>query len=379
MSKQSFSAAQREAIWLAHSSKCAYTREPLDISNFHIDHVIPETLNKKPDLRLETLTKLGLTQDFDLLGWENLLPCRPGANLQKSATVFDPAHVHFFLGVAAAKKPDVIDNLNKIEQRKTRGRAIILLQQCLERGDLSVDEVAQVLEKYREVPEAIFELLQGMQFVDAEEVTTVSKTDLETFRDRPVRLGENTYINGLTLTNDENEECLVITCREFEKALSQGFYAKTTFDMKMATWFEHQCGLLSALETADAPAQSFITIPKVSIVDLSLIPFSLFPNIGELEDTIAPSVSYQDKVDDGTLIIKRVSQNILRVESSSMGQQLIEVIRADLNGDGIEDILLFEYCYATKGTLGFGGVKMITRLSQTGMFELVFPSKLCGC
>ena len=97
-----------------------------------------------------------------------------------------------------------------------------------------------------------------MQFVDAEEVTTVSKTDLETFRDRPVRLGENTHINGLTLTNDENEECLVITCREFEKALSQGFYAKTTFDMKMATWFEHQCGLLSALETADAPAQSFL-------------------------------------------------------------------------------------------------------------------------
>ncbi len=258
MSKQSFTAAQREAIWLAHASKCAYTRELLDISNFHIDHVIPEMLVEKPDLRAETLTKLGMPQDFDLLGWENLLPCRPGANLQKSANVFDPAHVHFFLGVAAAKKPDVIDNLNKIEQRKTRGRAIILLQQCLERGDLSVDEVAQVLEKYREVPEAIFELLQGMQFVDAEEVTTVSKTDLETFRDRPVRLGENTHINGLTLTNDENEECLVITCREFEKALSQGFYAKTTFDMKMATWFEHQCGLLSALETADAPAQSFL-------------------------------------------------------------------------------------------------------------------------
>ena len=379
MSKQSFTAAQREAIWLAHASKCAYTRELLDISNFHIDHVIPEMLVEKPDLRAETLTKLGMPQDFDLLGWENLLPCRPGANLQKSANVFDPAHVHFFLGVAAAKKPDVIDNLNKIEQRKTRGRAIILLQQCLERGDLSVDEVAQVLEKYREVPEAIFELLQGMQFVDAEEVTTVSKTDLETFRDRPVRLGENTHINGLTLTNDENEECLVITCREFEKALSQGFYAKTTFDMKMATWFEHQCGLLSALETADAPAQSFITIPKVSIVDLSLIPFSLFPNIGELEDTIAPSVSYQDKVDDGTLIIKRVSQNILKVESNTMGQQLIEVIRADLNGDGIEDILLFEYCYATKGTLGFGGVKMITRLSPDGMFELVPPSKSCSC
>lgn len=137
VSKQSFTAAQREAICLAHSNKCAYTRETLDISSFHIDHVVPEALNEKPDLRAETLAKLGLPKDFDLLGWENLLPCRPGANLQKSATVFDPAQVHFFLGVAASKKPDVIENFEKIERRKNRGRAIILLQQCLERGELS--------------------------------------------------------------------------------------------------------------------------------------------------------------------------------------------------------------------------------------------------
>jgi len=66
-----------------------------------------------------------------------------------------------------------------------------------------------------------------------------------------------------------------------------------------------------------------------------------------------------------------VSQNLLRIESAAMGQQLIEVARADFNGDGIEDILLFEYCYATGGTLGFGGIKIITRLSSDGMFELV--------
>jgi hypothetical protein len=87
----------------------------------------------------------------------------------------------------------------------------------------------------------------------------------------------------------------------------------------------------------------------------------------------------QHKVNDGSLVIKRVSQNLLIVESGGMGQQLIEVARADLNGDGFDDILLFEYCYATEGTLGFGGVKMITRLTPTGMFELMPPSKSCDC
>lgn len=116
MSKQSFTAAQREAIWLAHSQKCAYTGELIDISNFHIDHVIPETFNEKPDLLAETLAKLELPKDFDLLGWENLLPCCPRVNLQKSATVFDPVNLRFYLICAATKKRSVIDNLNKIER-----------------------------------------------------------------------------------------------------------------------------------------------------------------------------------------------------------------------------------------------------------------------
>ncbi|WP_251961815.1 hypothetical protein [Pseudomonas sp. Marseille-Q5299] len=378
MSKQAFTAAQREAIWLAHSRKCAYTRELLDISNFHIDHVVPETLADKSVLLEETLARLGLPKEFDLFGWGNLLPCRPGANLQKSATVFEPAQIHFFLGVAASKKQEVVDNLEKIERRKNRGRAIILLQQCLERGELSAEEVGRLLEEYAEAPEAIFELLEGLQFTDEEEVTVVSKSDLESLLDRPVRLGENSHIDGVTLTNDNGEQWLVRTCREYESAHADGFYALTTFDMKMAAWFEHQCGLLKALQAASISSASYVSSPKVGIVDLSLMPFSFFPSMGEVEEEHEPSVSYQDKLDDGVLTIKRVSQNLIVVESDSMGQKLVEVMRADLNGDGIEDILLFEYCYAIGGTFGFGGIKMITRSAPQSMFELVPPCDSCA-
>jgi hypothetical protein len=37
MAHQKFSAAEREAIWLAHEKKCAYTRELIDVSSFHIE------------------------------------------------------------------------------------------------------------------------------------------------------------------------------------------------------------------------------------------------------------------------------------------------------------------------------------------------------
>lgn len=374
MAEQSITAVEREAILRAHAGRCAYTRELLDISNFHIDHVLPESLAENPVELKATLDKLGLSKDFDLRGWENLLPCRPGANLQKSATVFDPAHTHYFLGVAAAKKPDVVENLQQIEHRKNRGRAILLLHQCLERGELSGGEVADILQQYAEAPEAIFELIEGMRFADTEEIRLVARADLESLRDRPIRLGENTGIDVVTLTNDGKEQCLVRTCKEYDEAVGAGFYALTTFDMKMASWFEHQCGLLTALQSAAAPTASYISKPRKSILDLSLVPFSFFPQIGELDPDTDRSGSYQDKVDNGSLVIKRVSHNLLQiVEPGGMGQQLIEVARADFNGDGVEDILLFEHCFATEGTLGYGLVRIITRTSPTGMFETISP------
>jgi hypothetical protein len=57
-----------------------------------------------------------------------------------------------------------------------------------------------------------------------------------------------------------------------------------------------------------------------------------------------------------------------------MGQHLVEVARADFDGDGIEEILLFEYCYATHGTLGFGGVTILRRRGPNALFERVTPA-----
>jgi hypothetical protein len=372
MSTQTFSAAEREAIWLAYDKKCAYTRELLDVSSFHIDHVIPESLAQDPAALKRLKTELGLPDNFDIFGYGNLIPCRPGANLQKGALLLDTAHIHFFLGIASSKKDEVEANLVRIEKRKNRGRAIVLLQQCLERGDLSPEEVSDILQRYSDRPEEIFELLEGMQFADSAEVRFVAKAEIETLRDRPIRLGSNDHIDGVTLTNDANETRHIRTCREYDEAIQQGYFAYSNFDIKMSTWFEHQCGLLKSLYAATSPAKSFTSNPRVSILDLELLPFSFFPQFGERDQTIDPASTYQSKVDDGTLVVKRVRQNLLQIrEPEGMGQQLVEVARADFNGDGIEDILLFEYCYATHGTLGYGGIRLITRTSPDGKFEVV--------
>jgi hypothetical protein len=76
--------------------------------------------------------------------------------------------------------------------------------------------------------------------------------------------------------------------------------------MKMAVYFEHQCGLLKALQAATTPYSSFVSKPRVGVVDLELLPFSMFPVLGPDEDGVPTSLStYQDKVNDGLLSLRR--------------------------------------------------------------------------
>jgi hypothetical protein len=104
MANQKFSAILREAIWIAHSKRCAYTHELVDLASMHVDHIIPEHLATKPDEFAAVRATLGLPADFELFGLENLLPAKPGANLQKGDLTLNAAGAHFFLNIAASKK-----------------------------------------------------------------------------------------------------------------------------------------------------------------------------------------------------------------------------------------------------------------------------------
>ncbi len=366
---QKFNAAEREAIWLAHSKKCAYTRRLLDVSNFHIDHVLPMSLAKDVTLLNSIIKEYDLPDNFNIRGYENLLPCHPTVNLQKGDLLLD--QTRYYLSIAASKKASVETNIKNIEKRDARGRAILLLLQCLKRGDLTPNEISEILQQHPERSEPIFELIEGMQFADVTEIKIITKTDIENLCDLPICFGENNHIDSLTLTNRKDETVKVQTCREYESALEQGYFAYTTFDIKMSTWFRHQCGLLKALQTAITPQYSFISTPRVGVINLELIPVSFFPWMEDEVESVGLSATYQDKVKVGELIVKEVSQNSLCIEDEVMGQSLVEVVKSDFNRDGFEDILLFEYCYATHGTLGNGGVRILTRKTANGKFEIL--------
>ena len=224
--------------------------------------------------------------------------------------------------------------------------------------------------------EVTFELIKDIKFADGTEVKSITKADIDRLRDLPVWMGANDHIDRLRLTHKQKETLHVRTCREYDSAIERGYYADTGFEVKMSVWFKYQCGLLNALETATIPRKSFISEPKVGVINLELLRFSLFPYLGERSSREAARDSkktYQNMVDAGVLKVQRAEKDVLQIEDDGMWQGLEEVVRADFNNDGIEDILVFEYHRAIGGTHGSGGIIVLTRKSVDGKLEEVRP------
>ena len=225
--------------------------------------------------------------------------------------------------------------------------------------------------------EVIFELIEGIKFADGTEVKSIAKDDIDSLRDLPIRLGENHGIDGVTLSNSKVGKIHVRTCREYDEARKKGYYPISTFDITMAMFFKKPCGLLNALAKASLPRESFISDAEVGIVNLELLSYSVFPYLGEAkspqEAKKDSETTYQQKIETGELVVIEKAKHVLRIQEDDMVQSLREMVRADFNNDGIEDILLFEYHWVTKGTLRFGGIIVLTRKSMNGKFEVVRP------
>lgn len=371
MPKQKFPAVVREAIWRAHNEKCAYTGQQVDLDSLHIDHIIPERLADNPEELSRVLADYGLPPKFDVNGYANLLPARGGVNLRKAEDIFSPETGRFFLEMAGKKKTKIEENIERLERAKNRSRALFLLQRQIENGSLAPEDVAKILAECGSRPQEIFTLLEGLKFSDKEEIWAVSKSEIEELKSRPIVIGD--YKDGLSLYDDQGREMVVKSCRDYDAATKDGYYARDNVTIKASSLFEHQCGLLSALAKSTIPRDSYLGNPRVGITDLALLPISLFPCVDdERSGRFDPDTSYQTQVSQGGLVVQRVTSNSLTIqELEGMGQVLIEAARADFNGDGLEDILVLEYVYATHGTLGYGGTMVLTRTSPNARFERI--------
>jgi len=373
MARRQLTHLERQAMWGAYEHKCAYTQEFVPFEDMHVDHILPLQLENAPEQLRALLYQLDLPPAFNLNGLENLLPCKPGVNTRKNDRVLNHSSAHHFLGIADSKKATIEKNIVNLRRQLQQGKVVSMILSAIEQGEISREEAAELLRSTSLTDKDPFSLLRGLRFSDEPEILEISKGSISSLRSKPVWSGgPQDRSEGLHLNHEDGRTMSVHTCEEYDQARSQGFFPLTTYAMKMATYFEQHCGLLAVFENAQRPIRSYIETPKVGIIDLNLIPLSLFPNMGESPwtDEELRGLTYQDKVNSNELAVQRVRQNeLLIVQPDGLGHHLIEAARADFDGDGIEDILVFSYEFSVQGTFGYGGITLLTRKEPGVRFE----------
>ena len=216
-----------------------------------------------------------------------------------------------------------------------------------------------------------FELATPIKFADGSEKKSFTKAEIEALRDLPIDMGGSKF--DATLANKQDKR-VVRTCREYDEALSAGYRPASNADIALAAWFKYPCGTLQLLERATRPKRSFL--PQ-ELFDLKLLPLKLFPIVSDYEQTYGRDIedeTYHDQAEKGELEVIEKTPHKFRCKLRGLKQYLTEVVRADFNGDGTEDILLSEAVYAIGATYHTYDLIILTRKSSEAKYESIFQS-----
>lgn len=196
--------------------------------------------------------------------------------------------------------------------------------------------------------------------------TEIAALDVSRLRNTPLNEGPS-----LTMIGPHEKSRQVKTIREMEDAEREGFYASTNADMAGHSYFRLVSDLLDAVLLARESKATFL----VPISRADLLParyLSLYMNT-EDPDYLHSIPSYKN------LTIAEMAKGGIAsiIESGPVNLQvragvdchLVELLRGDLDGDGIEDMLVWQGCRAIGGSMAWGSSIAFTRLDNAAPFS----------
>lgn len=143
------SAVHRYAIFTVHREKCYQCGRPLNLLEYQVDHVIPQILGA--DAVQKLLVEYGRPANFDLQGFENLLPsCAPCNREKNDSTLDSSVLVQRWLQRAADRKPEVLALIERTLRENEIALLLNKIQQHSEAGNLEAmhHDVLQQLSMY---------------------------------------------------------------------------------------------------------------------------------------------------------------------------------------------------------------------------------------
>jgi len=382
MARKRLPTSRRAAIWRAHGRRCIYCTDLVTFADLDVDHIVPSHLKSQPDELSKLLDEYGLTNNFDLDGLLNLVPSHRRCNLQKKGLVLPKSRALHFLSIAEDRHNKARKIERELKEQTLKDKVTVILQVALDEGRISREELSSLVASYggvacRGEPPNMFEVLISLPFVNSELKGFLSSTDVDLLYERPI-LPRLHGLDRLTMVSESlsNEAKIEVhTCHEWVEAVRDGYHALTTYDIKEETFFKRIYALVVALAQAKIPKHRFISDLNVSIENFDLLPVTLLPalssdSLDELLRFKSAGVGIKDLVAQGRVKIISSSLLSLTLHYDSMGLSLNEILRADLNDDGVEDLLVGSYEWAIEGTFGAGCTIALTRVGVDQPFTV---------
>jgi hypothetical protein len=361
---------ERIALWMAYSRKCAYCGEPIQLRDLEIDHIIPESLGDRPQDMDRLKCELGLPSEFVLNSLNNFLPSHARCNLRKTNQVFEPARLRYFLEVAEKKLDAVRRLIPGLELQDSKERLLGAVQSGLESGNLDFSDLVGAATEVKGFP-----LHTKIEFENGEWDGRIDSKQIDSFLDTPVAIGAIPSPDGVRFISASGGSMEVRTCREFRAAIAAKYYPSDNTQLKMAFFLMRASALLEAASRARLAAISYIKSPHTGVADLHLLPANLLPWVSEeqMQDIANLSTySFQSLLSANTISILSVSSYHVDVVIGDLGTSLQELLRADFDGDGIEEILVQRIIYATGGTFRDYGIGLLRRPEADVQFNFEY-------
>jgi hypothetical protein len=345
-------------------------------ADLELDHIVPHRFIDQPDKLAKILREYAINKDFALDSPLNLVPAHRRCNLQKRGIVLPKSRALHFLSIAEERYRKACDIELELKERAAKDGFTVLLQVALDEGRISRKELSSLLDGYAEGQD--FEVLTTLPFVDSELKGFLSSTDIDLLYDRPIlpRLNGLDELTMIRETAAGKDVITVRSCREWAEAVRRGYFTCSTYDIKEETLFKRVYALVVALALAKVPKHRFISDSRVSVANFDLLPVNLLPalstdGVEELQRFKSEGVGIPDLIEQGRVKIVSSSPLSLVLHYDYMGLLINEILRADLNGDGVEDLLIGCYQWAIGGTYGGGGTVALTRLGADQPFTIM--------
>lgn len=288
----------------------------------------------------------GLSETFDVDGLNNLVPSHRHCNLQKLGQILPKNRALHFLSIAEAKAAKAQKIETEIRRQIERDNVTVLLQVALDEGLLSPGQMTTVLTEYSK-GRNIFEVVESLPFGSTELKGYFSSADIDLLYEKPIlpRLHGLEHLEMAREVGNKTQKISVVSCREWAEATAEGYFACSNYDIKEEAFFRRVYAIIVCLAQAKVPKFSYISSPWLGVSNFELLPLRVLPILSKDDEEVITMMEGQgvhmtDLIRNGRVQVVERSALSLHLRFDGMGVVLSEIMRADIDGDGFEDILV---------------------------------------